>query len=374
MLELNQQLQVFIYGYNLTILFALAMFIGKNKSVHSNATRHLRDAILWTMLLLVSEGVSWILGPNFGTWSYGLLFLTNSLGYACSIFPVLTFFKYLDTRIVKREFQRRQRGRLYGGIGLFYVALALLNVRGRFLFDLLADGTYVRGVGMYLTSILAIFILLSYVALNFQALRTVEGRIVSVLLLFTVLPVMGIGIQIFYYGLPSLWSFFTLLLLFTYVVVERDALMRDPLTGLLNRGHFEERVRYKLKINQSFSVLMIDLNAFKAINDQYGHHEGDEALIIVSRMLQRCVKRRDLVCRYGGDEFVILLESGTSTMGEQVRVRIERALVAINEKRFKPYEIQMSMGVFYVQSGMSLTEKEVLQKVDAKMYENKKSR
>lgn len=374
MIDFNLQLQLFVYGYNLTILTAVVIFIRKNRAVHSNTTDSLMKTILWTMLMLLSEGASWILAEYSFEPYQTLFFVTTSIGFAFSIYPVLSFFKYLDSRIVKSESMVGKRRYIYNGIGVFYIGLAVVNIKGRFLFDIFSDGTYLRGLGMYMTSSLAIVILLSYVWLNYRKLRTVEGRIVSVLLLFTVLPVLGVLLQIAIYGLPSLWSFFTLLLLFTYVVIERDALMRDPLTGLLNRGHFEERIRYKLKSGQSFSVIMIDLNGFKAINDRYGHQEGDEALIIVSRLLQRSVKRMDMVCRYGGDEFVILLESDDETIGETVKLRITHGLDLLNGKQFKPYLIQMSLGVCHVEKGTSLSEKEILKQVDEKMYANKKSR
>jgi diguanylate cyclase (GGDEF)-like protein len=85
----------------------------------------------------------------------------------------------------------------------------------------------------------------------------------------------------------------------------------DPLTGLANRYVLRERFDYEaahaLRRNETFSLAILDLNGFKAINDAFGHHVGDALLQEVGRRLQEAVREEDTVVRLGGDEFVLLL-------------------------------------------------------------------
>jgi diguanylate cyclase (GGDEF)-like protein/PAS domain S-box-containing protein len=105
----------------------------------------------------------------------------------------------------------------------------------------------------------------------------------------------------------------------------------DPLTGLSNRRHIAKKIKEEIRkaerYQSGFSVIMIDLDHFKTINDTYGHHVGDLALQSVARVLRENVRDIDLVGRYGGEEFLILLPSTDLESGyiiaERMRKNIE---------------------------------------------------
>jgi diguanylate cyclase (GGDEF)-like protein len=101
----------------------------------------------------------------------------------------------------------------------------------------------------------------------------------------------------------------------------------DPLTGLLNRRSFENRVQDLLRRRTPFTLAMSDLDYFKALNDTHGHDAGDRALRLFARTLQAAVRSDDLVCRYGGEEFVIAFPNLSVDATARALARVQEQLV-----------------------------------------------
>ncbi|WP_193049521.1 bifunctional diguanylate cyclase/phosphodiesterase [Pseudoalteromonas undina] len=152
----------------------------------------------------------------------------------------------------------------------------------------------------------------------------------------------------------------------------------DSLTGLPNRNLFLTQLEktlqyYQRNPNEHFAVLFIDLDKFKDINDQLGHHAGDEFLISVSKLFSQCIREHDLLARLGGDEFVVLLTHLTEpNQAEDVANRI----IKIMQKPFctKGVCVQSgaSIGITYSKQSYKHTD-EIIRDADAAMYYAKNS-
>src|SRR5262249_797283 len=112
-----------------------------------------------------------------------------------------------------------------------------------------------------------------------------------------------------------------------------EAALRDPLTGLFNRRQFDERLSAELSAarrhGNTLSLLMIDVDHFKVINDTHGHLAGDAALKMVAQSLLEASRREDVVARFGGEEFVVLARGtdlgGAQRFAERLRRKVERS-------------------------------------------------
>jgi diguanylate cyclase (GGDEF)-like protein len=113
----------------------------------------------------------------------------------------------------------------------------------------------------------------------------------------------------------------------------RDSTLRDPMTGLNNRRFLEEYVDTLVASVQRkrthAAILMLDLDYFKMVNDTYGHDAGDAVLKALSNVLKQSVRASDLVIRYGGEEFLIILLDSAGTAAEQVAENIRAAVEAL---------------------------------------------
>lgn len=148
---------------------------------------------------------------------------------------------------------------------------------------------------------------------------------------------------------------------------------RDPLTGLRNRRYFSERLGEELcRLSRSrtrgLSVICIDVNDFKGVNDSMGHAAGDAALVAVGRLLESLTRTSDLVCRVGGDEFIVLLPDTDDAQVETVMARIRAHLPALDAVGLG--QRGLSLGSSTYERGDD--ELRLLSRADEQMYEDKR--
>ena len=151
----------------------------------------------------------------------------------------------------------------------------------------------------------------------------------------------------------------------------------DHLTQVANRRGFEAVAGYALGIARRLgtpaSLLFFDLNGFKAINDQFGHEEGDKALAFFARTLRGAVRGMDSVGRLGGDEFVVLLMGTPSEESQCVIERLEQLLAEHNRLSQTGYEIRYSVGVVEYEPMRHESVQRLLADADARMYAHKQA-
>jgi diguanylate cyclase (GGDEF)-like protein len=171
-----------------------------------------------------------------------------------------------------------------------------------------------------------------------------------------------------------IWPCFTAALLYAYFFIIRTDSKIDSLTGIGNRYAFNEFIN-KLasqSVKESYSVVIIDMDHFKEINDTLGHAEGDNALRDMAAIIKGCIRHSDFAARYGGDEFVLATKAEHDI--EKLIGRIERAMGIQNEKHIRPYRLEMSYGYDVYTVGQSRSINEFLNHVDGLMYQHKAER
>lgn len=149
----------------------------------------------------------------------------------------------------------------------------------------------------------------------------------------------------------------------------------DPLTGLANRRIFLETLERSTRQAQSsgvpLSILYMDVDHFKRVNDSHGHAIGDEVLIGVARALKKHFRSTDLLSRLGGDEFAAILPSTTQRVAEKLSSRIRLSIHSLSFKRF-PEPVSVSIGIATLAEGN--TPEELLHRADMALLSAKRSR
>jgi diguanylate cyclase (GGDEF)-like protein len=157
----------------------------------------------------------------------------------------------------------------------------------------------------------------------------------------------------------------------------RDQALRDPLTGLYNRRYLEETIERELaraaRNNRPVAIVMCDLDHFKLVNDTHGHMAGDEVLRVFAELLKTHARGSDIVCRFGGEEFVMFLPDMPPAVAYQ---RAEKLRTELAAKRITVgaavIQVTASFGVAaFPENGKTMDS--LINAVDAAMYQAKEA-
>jgi diguanylate cyclase (GGDEF)-like protein len=156
----------------------------------------------------------------------------------------------------------------------------------------------------------------------------------------------------------------------------KDMAIYDTLTNVHNRRYFDERIGAETQ--KSFlsgtplSLVMVDIDYFKNVNDTYGHTEGDKVLCKIASLLKNSVRKDDTVARYGGEEFVLILPGAklevTSMIAERIRRLVETTLFEVGQTQI---HLTISLGISNLPSHRARSEEELIKMADHALYNAK---
>jgi diguanylate cyclase (GGDEF)-like protein len=160
----------------------------------------------------------------------------------------------------------------------------------------------------------------------------------------------------------------------------RNLSLTDDLTGLYNRRGFMFHAEQQLKLfrsrktDRSLWMMMLDMDGLKKINDTFGHSEGSFAIIELGKILKNNFRDSDVISRFGGDEFVVLIINTLDEVKEKISERLQKNLEQFNANSGKPYEIAASFGLVPIDFDGKTTVDDALKEADDAMYQHKRSR
>ncbi len=157
----------------------------------------------------------------------------------------------------------------------------------------------------------------------------------------------------------------------------KELAIKDGLTGLYMRRYFieklDEEIRRVKQLNNTFSFLMIDIDHFKECNDTYGHLFGDKVLRVLGEFLKENLRDVDIIGRYGGEEFAVILPNtnynGATFVAERLRSNFEKLVIKVNENEGR--KITLSIGGIEYKNDMKLME--VINRADKALYHSKET-
>lgn len=334
------------------------------------------------LLLVFFDAANIVLGtiiwPTNGTshtfgWTFHMVLYTAY--FALNPIPCMIWSLYADYQI-HHDSSRLTRffWRLFVPLA-GYLILIIANIGYGFMFSVDLHNNYHRGPLFWIIPVTcyALLVFTFFVIISRRGRLRVEEY--YSLLLFPLPPMVGGIVQWLHSGVSALWPGLTFSLLVVFINIMSSQLNVDHLTGLYNRRQLDvylaERVRNR-HADRLLAGIMIDLNDFKEINDQYGHAMGDQALELMGRLLQSSLRKEDFISRYGGDEFTVIMEITKEADLIQAVERIKANVDQYNLRPETPFPISFSIGYAVFDSRTGTSAHQFIRHIDQLMYADKK--
>lgn len=262
------------------------------------------------------------------------------------------------------------RRNIYRTIGLISIVLLVINIFYPLVFSV-SDGRYQRGFAYIIFLLFAAFYILDSLYLYVKRVKKNGSLKLFPVHIFLIPVILGVVIQAFFVEIAITWTSIAISVAGIMTALKNEIIFTDCLTGLYNREYLE--FLHKRACNKKdcwVSGIMIDLNGFKQINDNYGHAEGDLALCIVADLLLKSFSEYGVVTRYAGDEFVIMLNTTDDQLIQKIIKSAKKNFVTENEKNDKPYQLSASMG-YAITNLSNETIDDFMNRIDEQMYQDK---
>ncbi len=251
---------------------------------------------------------------------------------------------------------------------------SLLNLVTPVFFSVDQYNVYHRTSLFFIPYIINYFYLIYGVVFIYLYRKKVHRRMFLPASLFMIPVIIGSLLQIIFYGYSLIWLGVSVGMISLFMNVQNEASYVDMLSGLFNRQYLNNILFMCSKKKDTANILagiMLDIDNFKNINDEFGHSVGDEAISNVGQILHSAVRDKGLIFRYGGDEFVILMriKNPQKEITDMIDA-IKTKTTLFNETEKKPYKLDFSLGYGTFQNKHESID-DFLKKIDASMYEDK---
>lgn len=355
--------------YAFLLLGILLFVVIKKKDIYDYSRKLFYTMIIFNMVVLLVEILAWAFDGIVSPAAIFANYLFNILLILFEPIMAALWLSYVDYKIYG-SMPRLKKRIYYLHASIFAGLLLLINIASPIAFTIDDDNIYHRGPLLWLSLVFVLGMVLYTIVLSIKNRKHISDDMIAFIAVFALLPVAISFTQLFVYGLILTWAVVALGVVFAYYLLEISGNSIDYLTKLQSRRKIEEITRGLIEKKQGFIAIMIDLEYFKNINDEYGHKTGDEVLIHFSKVLIMAFEKYNYISRVGGDEFMIVLKNEDVDRVPLYKERIKSELQQYKDLDVL-HEIGFSFGYKYFSPRDGLTTDIVFDEVDILMYQNK---
>ncbi len=326
------------------------------------------------LLQLFFETMTCVINRQPSEWLIPVSVIMHLCLFAAS--PVLTYFWYVFIRNWLGIEPGKSAARYFMLIpALVNFVITVLSPIYGWVFSITDANMYQRGPLFWLMSASTFF----YLVFGFILILRHKKKLLPAeslpMIIVSIVPIAAGFLQTMFYGALLVWSSTAFCLVFIYNYLQQRMIQLDKLTGAWTKDSLNYYIKQSIKNNSvlKLGIVFLDLDGLKQINDRYGHMEGDCALKTFIELIKSTLRKTDIVSRFGGDEFILVIHCETMDGLESAISRINTVFGEYNETSAKEYRLEFSYGADIFNESFGSLDQFLLH-VDKLMYENKKSK
>ena len=330
--------------------------------------------VILNILQCIIESVVFFMDGKMIYGYHTLLIVLNDILFINNIIFALLWVIYVDCKLFT-DMQRIKRIYPFVAIPAMLIIIGSLINLATPVFFLIDEYNVYQRTDLYIIPYAVTYSYLAYGMILIYSYRNKAHKHLFIPAIMFMIPILiGSLLQFFFYGYSLVWLGVSIGMLSLFIHVQSEASYVDVLSGLLNRQYLNNILlthRGKRDTTRELAGIMLDIDGFKSINDEYGHIVGDDAISATGKILRKAVGNKGIPCRFGGDEFVILMKIKSQKDLMDMVDKINTQATLFNESEKKPYKIIFSIGYStYEREHESIDD--FLKKIDTYMYEDKK--
>ena len=371
--------EINVIGIVLLLLFLNNM--NRNSRKRAPIDQHIFNAcIIMNIMIFIFDTGMWLVDGNPLAILRVVNYISTMLYYISNPLICLLWLMYTDYKIYESKKGLFRRIPIYIIPCVISTVLSIISLNTGWFYIIDSNNYYIRGPYFWIMALIAFIYLILSFGMSLKDVITngwEENKNVNIhLVIFPIGIIAASVIQILFYGVSIIWVCSMIAFASIFINIQNGEISTDHLTGLYNRRRLDEHFQRRQKMIKNGHMLfmiMIDLDNFKKINDQYGHTTGDDVLKEMSELLRQvCKISDDFIARLGGDEFVVLGERTTTEDIEHLVDDISSAATEYNTKQTLGYFLLPSMGYSIYKKGDTIDT--LFTTADQAMYRNKQER
>lgn len=359
-------------GLTVLMMWFLLLCRRKNRESLQVGDKIYDGMAIVNLLGALSETIAFLVDGKQFMGSRQINYVSNSICFIGTVSIGLLWCLYVELRIYRNYKRIFKKAKPVMFPWVVEVIMVLCNLFGTgIMFKISEENIYQRAAGALIGYISLIIYFAYSIYLVHQSKKQGINLNFFPVIYFVGPCFAGVLIQFLFYGITSSWVLVAVALIFVQMQSYAENLYIDELSGLYNRRYLNAVLtERKITSRKSLHGIMMDVNDFKYINDNFGHSMGDKAICTLGNILFRSIPDDGMAIRYAGDEFIVLL-SGVDTESVLVTMdEINHNLSQFNESKIEPFTLSVSMG--YAEFGEGDDTEAFLMHMDEKMYEEKR--